>query len=135
MISNLTSQSVCARWMPNFEGIISGGRTFFGVKTADGDRPYLSVSKDSYISLHSPKGYSGSGSGGSLYLLDGMTIRDGWGNEFFYYSEPPFQSYQLWSAGPDGRTFPVWYDRGKLGSSELKIVKEWTDDDISGLNN
>ena len=136
LISNLTSQSVCARWMPNFEKIISGGRMFYGVNTEDGEHPYLTTDENKLMAIFSKNGYSGgSGSGGSLYLLNGMTIRDGWGNEFYYYSEPPFQSYRLWSAGPDGRTFPVWYDIGQLNDSEKKIVQQWIADDISGLNN
>ena len=136
MISNLTSQSVCARWMPNFEGIISGGRVFYGIKTADPERPYPSVSQERNLAVHSPKGYAGKGGGGgSNYLLDGMTIVDGWDHDFYYYSEPPFQSYKLWSAGPDGRTFPVWYDRGLLDEGAKEVVRKWTEDDIFGLNN
>ena len=149
MISNLTSQAVCARWMPNFEGIISGGKTFFGVDTHDGDRPFLHTyaGQDSGndlhyrnrygapAALHTPKGYSRGGGGGTLYLLNGMTIVDGWGQEFFYYSEAPFGSYKLWSSGANLRTFPPWYDRSKLSSEDLKTVAQWTEDDISGLNN
>lgn len=134
MVSNLTSQSVCARWMPNFKGIVSGGRIFYGVDTMDGDRPYRCADWKA-MEIHSSSGYTGGGNGSNLYLLDGMTIRDGWGNDFFYYSEPPYQSYKLWSAGPNGQTFPAWYDRGKLASDQLKVVREWTADDISGLNN
>ncbi len=33
-----------------------------------------------------------------------MTIRDGWGNPLRYESRPPYDSYKLWSAGPDGRS-------------------------------
>jgi len=144
MIEHLSTQSVCARWMPNFEGIISGGKTFFGVSTADGRRPFLSSggvgsngNSGSYgmaTSVHSPGGYS-RGGGGSLYALNGMTVLDGWGQEFLYYSEAPFESYKLWSAGKNGQTFPPWYDRSKLSSADLKTVAAWTEDDISGLNN
>ena len=136
MVSNLTSQSVCARWMPNFEGIISGGRVFYGINTANGDQPYLTASADHKLELHSKNGYSGgSGTGGQVYLLDCMTVRDGWGHDFYYYSEPPYQSYRLWSAGPNGKTFPVWYDLSDLNASQRKIVQAWTEDDIIGLNN
>lgn len=134
MISNLTSQSVCARWMPNFEGIVSGGKTFFGVKTADTRRPYLTANGDYVVAVHSPNGFS-EGGGGSLYGLNGMTIYDGWSQELFYYSEPPYSSYKLWSAGANGQTFPPWYDRGQLSGNDLTTVEEWTSDDISGLNN
>ena len=129
MISNLTSQSVCARWMPNFEGIVTGGRAFYGINTEDTDRPYM---QSEILEIHSPRGYNKSG---TAYVLDGMTIHDGWGNEFYYYSEPPYQSYRLWSAGPDGRTFPPWYDRSQLDSGAQNVVQVWTKDDISSLNN
>ena len=130
LVENLTSQSVCARWMPNFAGIVSGGKTFFGVDTAD-EENYSKATR-----AMPPGGYAGSGSSGSsLYALDGMTIVDGWGNEFFYYSEAPYGSYKIWSSGADGRTFPPWYDRSQLNASDLKAVTGWTADDISGLNN
>ena len=35
---------------------------------------------------------------------DYCTIRDAWGNDLVYYSIPPYESYKLWSAGPDGMT-------------------------------
>ena len=134
-IAHLASQSVCARWMPNFEGIVSGGRTFYGVKTEDADSPYLTTSTTKEMGIFPHKGYQEGSGGGQRFILDGMTIRDGWGREFYYYSEPPFKSYRLWSAGADGKTFPVWYDRAKLNDKELKYVRQWTEDDISGLNN
>jgi len=30
------------------------------------------------------------------------TVLDGWGRDLFYHSDPPYQSYDIWSAGPDG---------------------------------
>ena len=129
MISNLTSQSVCARWMPNFEGIVSGGRPFFGIDTEDPDRPYL---QSEVLEIHAPGGYNRSG---TSYVLDGMSVFDGWDNEFFYYSEPPYQTYRLWSAGPNKKTFPPWYDRAQFPQAVQKLIKTWTEDDISSQNN
>lgn len=141
IIENLASQSVCARWMPNFEGIISGGRRFYGVSTGDGDWPYLSG--ELYVGLperghrkvlrqFSPHGFDSSG---SLYILNGMTISDGWGNEFYYYSEAPYQDYRLWSAGPNVATFPPWLDVNSFSTKEQKTILEWTKDDVSHLSN
>ncbi len=133
LISNITSQAVCARWMPNFEGIISGGRVFYGVDTGDKDDPYLRVAANGPLVFS--HGSWSSGGGSDPYILNGMTVRDGWGNEFYYHSDPPYQSYRLWSAGPNGRTFPPWYDIGSLSASERKLVATWTEDDLMHLAN
>ncbi|MGN0852849.1 MAG: type II secretion system protein [Kiritimatiellia bacterium] len=132
MITNLPSQSVCARWMPNFQGIIRGGRTFYGVDTSDGnafnnaDSPNLGVFSTD----------SNGGGGGRQYVLNGMTIWDGWYRDIYYYSEPPYQSYRLWSAGPDGRTFPPWIDLASLPSeSDRKLAAQWMADDIVHMSN
>ena len=138
-IENLPSQAVCARWMPNFEGIISGGLDFYGVDTEDKDWPYL----DGHLYDGVP-GYRkclhqcsqrGSDGDGSLYLLNGMTIEDGWGVEFYYHSEVPYQSYRLWSAGPNRRTFPPWLDVSGYAGKALETISTWTKDDISHLSN
>ena len=142
LIANLSSQAVCARWMPNFEHIISGGYDFYGVDTADPDWKYLSSSSGIYDALpnrdqakwirqFSRKGFEGQGD----YLLNGMTIADGWGHEFYYYSEAPYQSYRLWSAGPDGFTFPPWLDVSEFSKKEQEVIVGWTKDDISQLAN
>ncbi len=135
MIANLASQAVCARWMPNFEGIISGGLVFYGIDTADTDRPYLNLtifngSPGGGLRQFGNKGYN---STSGLYILDGMTIVDGWGRELYYYSAPPYQSYRLWSAGPNGKTFPPWYDLNSLDSAARRSVTDWTKDDLSHL--
>jgi len=142
LIDNLTSQSVCARWMPNFEGIISGGLEFYGVDTSDGDRPFLG--SDMYNGLPDDKrrimrqfSRSGYNSNSSLYLLNGMTIVDGWKHEFYYYADPPFQSYRLWSAGKNGFTFPPWLMEhlDTFSTKEQATITGWTKDDISHLAN
>lgn len=108
-----------ARWMPNFENIIGGGFTIMGIDTAE---PYAG----------GPWFMSGPGylSNGTKYVLMGMTIRDGWGNELYYYSAPPYQSYRVWSAGPNGVTFPPWITLDSLSASDRKTVSAWVDDDV-----
>ena len=139
IISNMTSQAVCARWMPNFEGIISGGRVFFGVDTSDDEWPYLNGNFYDALPgyrkcLHR---FSGGGYESSVepYLLDGMTIEDGWGTEFYYYSDPPYQNYDLWSAGPNRYTFPPWLSESEFSQSEQKTILNWKGDDVRHLAN
>lgn len=143
LVASLPSQAVCARWMPNFAGIITGGDDFYGVDTKDSDRPYLSgniydgVPGDrKWVRKASSSGYKGGER--PDYILDGMTIVDGWNHELYYYSEAPYQSYRLWSAGKNGVTFPPWLDRENVektmgGKSALEAVAKWTKDDISHL--
>ncbi len=145
LVRNLTSQAVCARWMPNFEGIVSGGLDFYGVNTSDGDWPFLNGNQydgvpgyKKWLRVFSPSdnnaSSSGSESSSSLYILNGMTVGDGWGHEFYYYSDPPYQSYRLWSAGANGYTFPPWLEVNNFASDEDKrAITEWTKDDISHL--
>lgn len=139
IIETISSQAVCARWMPNLEKIITGGLTFFGVDTSDEDRKYLGgkiytglPEKDAWMRQFSTGGYD---SKTALYLLNGMTIVDGWNVEFYYSSEPPYQSYRLWSAGRDRRTFPPWYDLSSFSSQDRAKIAGWTKDDLTHLAN
>ena len=68
------------------------------------------------------------------YILDKISMRDGWGNDFYYYSPAPYQSYVIWSAGPNGRTFPPWVSRESLGSQASACVSYWTKDDLIHLS-
>ena len=61
-------------------------------------------------------------------VLDGVTVQDGWWHSFYYYSPEPHQTYVLWSAGPNGRTFPPWMEPSS--SSDRKLVNDWIADDI-----
>lgn len=132
MITNLPTQAVCARWMPNFKKMICGGKTFYGVETGDGTA-YNSVNDPGSFMIYSP--YS-NGSSGNAYILDGMTVLDGWDRDLYYHSAPPYQSYVVWSAGPDGNTFPPWIDLESLESEEArKVAAEWMKDDIIHLSN
>ena len=127
LIRLIPSQAVTARWMPNLEGIVScsGDKEFFGVKISDGGGG--SMRADEYPSVDVYKNY---------VTLDSMTVYDGWGNEFYYYSAPPYQSYELWSSGPNGKTFPPWMSLDKLSSpADKKTASNWMADDIRHLNN
>ena len=82
--------------------------------------------------IYSPGGYADSGS--NLYLLDGITMRDGWGRDFYYYSPPPYQSYTVWSSGPNGSTFPPWVDRSALQGDANRCIGYWVRDDIVNIS-
>ncbi len=157
LVSNLTSQAVCARWMPNFQGIVSTinqprYRFFYGVDVMDGTRPSLSSSErmtdlpegvtsnggdDGKLWTHRLRVFPGGGygSGGSKHLLLSMTVQDGWGHEFYYYSDPPYQSYRLWSAGANRVTFPPWYDLDSFSGEDLNMIHSFISDDIVHLSN
>ena len=134
LVRRIPSQAVCARWMPNLEGIVSGNpiekgdMMFFGIDVNAGG---MSINPDNPGELAR-----------NVYLdqertiLDVMTVKDGWGNEFYYYSPPPFQSYQLWSAGSNGKTFPPWMPFSSLKSDgDKRTAANWMSDDIMYLNN
>ncbi len=108
-----------ARWLPNFENCIGGGFGLMGIDTAEpnaGGPWFMSGAGYNYNSTR--------------YVLMGMTIRDGWGNELYYYSAPPYQSYRVWSAGPNGVTFPPWISLDSLSSEDRKSASSWVEDDV-----
>jgi hypothetical protein len=114
-----------ARWLPNFEGSLYGGYTIMGIQTAEPDHggPHLVGA--------STGGFYPIGGGGTKYVLVSITIHDGWGNDLYYYSAPPYQSYRIWSAGPNGSTFPPWISLDSIPSvADRKLVTTWTEDDI-----
>ena len=133
-VANIPSQAVCARWMPNLEKAVYTTRanfTLFGVNISD---PNSTVGFSlSSTEVHSPGGYDQSSTAGQ-YVLDFCTVRDGWSNDFFYYSPPPYQTYVLWSAGPNGRTFPPWVSRESLDSKANRCVSAWIEDDIVNMS-
>ena len=147
-IAVLPSQSVCARWIQNLEGVVAAQfvQEIFGVDLQDKrhsgntgvniENPYPPIFSggDSQTGAD-----SGSGSSSSQYVLDGMTIKDGWGHELYYYSPAPHQSYVLWSAGSNGKTFPPWISdeerKSKLKADEFKTVETWIADDIVSMRN
>lgn len=137
MVQQLPSQAVCARWMPNFAGIVrtipfnSSHTVFFGVNTQEPDINSVGLDGDKLFVVNSNGYRQGGGSGDGKIEVNGLkTVVDGWGNDFYYYSPPPYQSYQLWSSGPNGRTFPPWFDKATLSQDEVDCVNKWIADDI-----
>lgn len=142
-IKNIPSQATTARWMPNLQGICSCGtpRVLFGInlpKTPDSyEGGVLSLktwdNEEMGEEIHCVGGYN---STSTSYILDGITVRDGWGVEFFYYSLPPYQSYTLWSSGANMKTFPPWMDLGMLESeTDRTTAASWLADDIVQMSN
>lgn len=105
----------CKRWLPNLENMVSSfKKDIYGIKIgAGGGHGLVKRGKKEADSSEN-----------TIYLAQ-TTITDGWGREFFYYSAPPHQSFRIWSAGPDGYTFPPWE---KLTSTS----EAWIKDDIVG---
>ena len=104
---------VCRRWMPCFEGTLNSfSEKILGVQVHGGGGNCL-VKR--FLK------------GSTKVALAYITIVDGWGNEFYYYSAPPHQSFRVWSAGPDGQTFPPW-----IPSTEYPDAVNWIKDDIIG---
>ena len=110
MIDLIPSQAACARWMPNLQGIVSGAAfTFFGIQVGSGSGiPEAQDLSIIYSMIYGEGGSSASGNSG--YPLLSVTVRDGWNQDFYYYSPAPYQSYVLWSSGEDKKTFPPWVD-------------------------
>ena len=133
-VANIPSQAVCARWMPNLEDSVytpHSTLSIFGVDIADNESTVgFSLSS---TEVHSPGGYDQSSTSGQ-YVLDFCTVRDGWWEEFYYYSPPPYQTYVLWSSGPDKRTFPPWISRDSLDSKANRCVSAWIEDDIVNMS-
>jgi prepilin-type N-terminal cleavage/methylation domain-containing protein len=139
----MPSQAACARWMPNLEGICrcDTDLNLFGVhikSTSDRDIGIFdSIAVEALAPMVRSACFTpdGNGSYRDQYVLDEVTVNDGWGNEFYYYSRSPHQSYTFWSSGPDGRTFPPWIARDQLSGQELDLAAKWTKDDITHMSN
>lgn len=145
-IEALPSQAVTARWMPSLEKILSTEHKveLYGVVLTDPDNGAgnFSVANPNPM-IHSAgdsQAGEGSGDGSTQYVLDGITCKDGWGHEFYYYCAPPYQSYRLWSAGPNGKTFPPWISEEEFKNdptlqSNRATIQEWISDDILHMSN
>lgn len=123
----------CARWLPNLEGQIEGGlATVLGVATrrSDSERFRVSAAGDDNTPAKGQVYRAKEGNSTKTVLLR-ATIVDGWNQEFFYHSDPPYQSYRLWSAGANKKTFPPWVPLSSV-SSDRELVASWTADDIVG---
>ena len=140
-IDLIPSQAITQRWLPNLEGICKCGatKTFYGILLGGGDA--LDPEHPDTIVVYS-SGDSQSGenaSGTQLYVLDSITVQDGWGQDLYYYSPPPYQSYRLWSAGPNGQTFPPWITDEQIRNdpdlkSHAKTIRAWIADDVVHLS-
>lgn len=133
-VRRIPSQMVCARWMPNFERECSceSSATFFGIDIWDNHRSYISENNPGLPIYGGPEYDS------DRYLLDCITIQDGWDNEFFYHSPQPYQNYIFWSAGPNGKTFPPWIpldDGNALEQKHRSTAADWMRDDIISARN
>ena len=135
LVRRIPSQSVCARWMPNFEKMVSGndfaagGQRFFGIDIADGSSNAIDPDNPEELArnVYIEQGRT---------VLDSLTVRDGWGRDFYYYSPAPFQSYRIWSAGPNKKTFPPWMPFASLKTDgDRKTAANWMSDDIMYLSN
>lgn len=135
-VKNIPSEAVTARWMPNLEKTVGCNHDFklYGIDIRSDDTSELSVWRMEDMQVFSPGGYEND-STSQQYLLDCVTIFDGWDQELFYYSPAPHQSYTLWSAGKNKRTFPPWIPRSELNSSENEHVSAWVEDDIVRMSN
>lgn len=132
-IANNPSQAVCARWMANLEGIVNtarGSLSLFGVSLSSGENSY----NPSRLHIYTPGGYAQDGGTGGQYILDSCTVWDGWDHEFFYYSPAPYQTYVLWSAGKNKRTFPPWIARDGLDPAANRCIGAWIEDDIVSMS-
>ena len=134
-LANIPSQSICARWMPNLAGICHCNHTFalFGVDINSGEGSELR-SDNLNIEIFCPHSEKGN-SNKDQYILDGISVQDGWWRDFYYYSPEPYQTYTIWSAGRNGRTFPPWISRQKLSAKQNSCVAVWVDDDIIHMSN
>ena len=135
-VANIPSQAATARWMPNLEGIVCCNHDFrlFGISIR-GDEGASELRADNFnIEVFSPGGYDAGGTA-NQYVLDSVTVLDGWWHEFYYYSPPPHQTYTLWSGGPNDRTFPPWVSRKTLNGEQNKKVGLWVEDDVVRMSN
>lgn len=131
-IAALTSQATTARWLPNLEKQLSTMQdiTVYGINLRDEDSEGTNP-----LDVYS---VGGADSSSQQFFPDRMTIKDGWGNEFYYCSTPPHQSYTLWSAGKNEKTFPPWVtdeELGQMSGEDRKTVQTWIADDIVQMSN
>lgn len=139
-VANIPTQSITARWLGNLENLCitlqEGAATkVFGVDIKDSTLD-LFVDAPDMLPVYTP-----GGQGSNWYLLDLITVVDGWNKVFYYYSPPGAQSYTLWSSGANGRTFPPWADKTGIldkrphdpEKNSSLTVADWLEDDIGGM--
>lgn len=130
-IAALPSQAITSRWLPNLEGICFWlmTRPLYGITIRDTDD--IEIPGCTYF-------VGGAESTSQGYKLNTITVRDGWKRTYYYYSPPPHQSYTLWSAGANGKTFPPWVtDEEIMGmtESDRNTAQSWLSDDIVHMSN
>lgn len=135
-IDLIPSQAACSRWIPNLQGIVAGpAHAFFGVNIAGPGSGIPEVEGAGGFVLYGAGGSNKSGSSG--YPLLSLTVHDGWGRDFYYYSPAPYQTYVLWSAGENGMTFPPWVDMEQFkadNSDDYSKALTWMADDIKFMS-
>jgi len=135
-IANIPSQAACARWMPNLEGTCRCAHDYslFGIKIKSATERGGLLVDDTSVQIFSPSD-DASGSCKDQYVLDSVTLQDGWWQDIYYYSPEPHQTYTVWSSGKNKRTFPPWISRKTLSSRANECVSRWVSDDIIHLSN
>ena len=143
-VANMPTQAVCANWIANLEGACAVGHTMgdiFGVNIVDNSYSLFSDPEDDgdppQLDIYSP-----GGKGSDFYMLDSISVRDGWWQDFYYYAPNGAQSYALWSSGPNCRTFPPWIDKtgmldkrvNESNGGSSKTVADYIADDIIRMN-
>ena len=140
-IAVLSSQAVCARWLVNLEGTLAcnTAQSYYGIDLRDTKTSASTLSYDNPNPEVWSAADSQSGSGSNYsqqYVLDCITIKDGWNNDFYYYSPAPHQTYTLWSAGANGKTFPPWVPEEEIRNiNGNSTIREWVADDIVQMSN
>lgn len=137
-IDLIPSQAACARWLPNLRDVVNGpSSSFLGTSIAPTQGNGIpSVKHAGGFNLYFPGGYNSGGSSRGYPLLS-YTVKDGWSRDFYYYSPAPYQTYTLWSAGENGKTFPPWVDLDQFRNdhpNKFKTAVGWMADDIKYMS-
>jgi prepilin-type N-terminal cleavage/methylation domain-containing protein len=148
-VALLPSQLITARWVACLERCCHSQRLnpgkimVWGVDILGEDQSDLSESGMTVDGRYPPVFSSGdlqseNNDWTQAYALDGISCRDGWGEELYYYSPPPHQGYRLWSSGPNTETFPPWItdkEIDELKGNDAKMVRAWKADDLVHTSN
>ena len=136
----MPSQAVTQRWAPNLKDIVPQYNAETGEYNSDASTVVDAYDPDPPLySAGDSQGGEGL-TGTQQYVLDGATVRDDFkdgeypqGKEFYYYSPRPYQTYRLWSAGPNHKSFPPWIPEETIktfGAADQQKIYEWMKDDL-----
>lgn len=104
----IPSQAITQRWLPNLEGICARPKAkelkFYDINVIGDEIPADPKHAENHSKFVFPGGTS----------PDVISVLDGWEEEFFYYSPPPYQNYRLWSSGKNKVTFPPWFTEEEM---------------------